>query len=317
MHPEYSLDWARSTLNQLGYEIHGDVRLIRDMPWSRIDCFNTSQGRVYLKSMDKPFAIEPVLLKFLFDKISQNITEIIASNNELHCFLMKDAGVCLRGVLKNNYDLGLFCKALQKCAEIQLKCIDHIDELLSMGVNDWRLRNMPKLYEDFIARTDLLSGDGMTDFEIKQLKELLPKFRALCNHLEGYGIPETLEHGDFHDNNVLVKDGVITINDWGDSFISHPFISLALALDSARRNHGMQEDSERYVKARDTYLVEWVAYGNEALLLKSFELVKTLKHLVFAMSFSRIKLCPGIEKFPELNGYVADSMRGLIRLLSL
>lgn len=311
------LQWTQQTLNHLGYKIHGAPRLIRDMPWARIDCFDTSQGPIYLKTVALTFAIEPILLTFLFKKITPDVTEVIAFNKKNHSFLIKDAGICLRGILKNHYDLSLFCKALQTCAEIQLQCVDHIDELLAMGLNDWRLRNMPELYENFTAQSDLLTTDGITNFELKKIRELLPKFRSLCNNLESFKIPETLEHGDFHDNNILVKDGIITINDWGDSFISHPFISLATALDSAKRNHGMQEESKRYLKARDAYLELWTSYGDADHLLQAFQMAKTLKHFVFTKSFSRIKLCPGIREVPGLHGYMADSMRELIRLLSL
>ncbi len=58
------------------------------------------------------------------------------------------------------------------------------------------------------------------------MQELAPRFAQICDELAAFGIPETLNHGDFHDGNVLVKNGRITLFDWGDGCVAHPFVSL-------------------------------------------------------------------------------------------
>ncbi len=47
-------------------------------------------------------------------------------------------------------------------------------------------------------------------------------------------------------------------------------------------------------------------------LRKAFEVAKILHLFVFAMGFSRIKSCPGIENFPRFKGYVAGSLREML-----
>ena len=49
--------------------------------------------------------------------------------------------------------------------------------------------------------------DPLTKNELNQLGLLQPTFFDLCLQLAGFNIPETIEHGDFHDNNVLVQWG--------------------------------------------------------------------------------------------------------------
>ena len=53
---------------------------------------------------------------------------------------------------------------------------------------------------------------------------------SLCAQLDGFGIPETLQHDDLHDGQVFVGDGRHLVLDWGDACISHPFFSLAVTV---------------------------------------------------------------------------------------
>lgn len=303
--------WAQDTLRSLGYAIQ-ELYVVRDRPWSCVSCYKTSKGKIYLKSMAAPYANEAILLQFLADQGIQNITQVIASNDVLSCFLMEDAGQPLRENQTSAFDLNVFCRYLQIYAGIQIKCIPLIEGLFAQGVNDWRLEKLPHLYEDFIQKREILLDDGLTLFEIDQLEQAVPKIRVLFEKLASYGISETIEHGDFHDNNILVQGDILTINDWGDSSISHPFFSLAAALDSAKRNHDLQESDERYGVAQDAYLVKWLEFAPMDTLREAFEGAKILHRFVFSLGFSRIKMCPRIEEFPKFKGYVAGSLRELL-----
>ena len=55
--------------------------------------------------------------------------------------------------------------------------------------------------------------------------------RALCDELAGYGIPETIQHDDFHDGQVYVRDDRYSLLDWGDACVSHPFFTLSVTLE--------------------------------------------------------------------------------------
>ncbi|MBP6985205.1 MAG: GNAT family N-acetyltransferase [Alphaproteobacteria bacterium] len=304
------LFWAKETLSSLQYDIQGEPKIVREVPWSCVYSFNTSKGRVFLKYMDPEFSLEPKLLKYLHDNVTQNVTEVIASDGQLSCFLMKDAGEPLRPILKAEFNQELFAHALTLCADIQLTCIPHVDRLIALGINDWRLDKIPILYKEFIDKKELLKADGLTESEIEQLHHLTSTMDYLCDKLKAYGIPETIEHCDFHDNNILIQDAVMTINDWGDASISHPFFSCVSALESAKRNHNLQDDA--YMKILCTYLDKWSSYGSKQDLLTAFTLARQIRFFMFALSFSRIKSCPEIDKFPEFNGYMAEALRSFI-----
>lgn len=308
-----TLLWAQEFLGSNGYELQDEPFIVKEVPWSKITCFTTDRGLIYLKFMAKPFAKEAILLQFLFNHVTKSVTEVIASNEELSCFLMKDAGEVLRKIQKENFKADYLCQLLDLIAKIQITSIQHVDSLLTIGINDWRLARLPDLYANFVSQIELLTEDGLTLPEIKNLQKLSPKIQILCEKLSSYNISETIEHGDFHDNNALIQGNGLTISDWGDSSISHPFFSCASALNSAKRHHHLVETDPVYVNALKVYLEQWKNYGTENELHKAFEIAQLLTHIIFSLNFSRIKFCPGIEKFPEYNGYIAGALREFVK----
>ena len=88
-----------------------------------------------------------------------------------------------------------------------------------------------------------------------------------------YDIVETIEHGDFHDNNCLIDaQDALVFNDWGDAVITHPFFSLISFLKSAERHHNISVNTALYQDLRDTYLTTWQDFEPESRLLEAFEL---------------------------------------------
>jgi CHAT domain-containing protein len=49
--------------------------------------------------MAAPFVIEPKILQFMHENFSTAVTEVIAMNEQLSCFLMKDAGQVFRDAI--------------------------------------------------------------------------------------------------------------------------------------------------------------------------------------------------------------------------
>ncbi|MFN8411166.1 MAG: hypothetical protein U0Z26_02135 [Anaerolineales bacterium] len=39
-------------------------------------------------------------------------------------------------------------------SEVQVGCIEHVPELLALGIPDWRLAHLPKFYNDLLADVD-------------------------------------------------------------------------------------------------------------------------------------------------------------------
>lgn len=308
-----TIEWAQDYLLANGYTIDGPPELARAMPWSIVTHFSTSKGSIYLKEMAPLFSLEPTLIRALSEWDGDAVPRVIAMNKDLRCFLMEDAGVCLRNHQKNGLQTDLFCKALKIYARIQLKSAKHVDALLSIGVPDWRMAKLPELYHQLMNQEDILQADGLTADEIKALQRLQGKVSDLCSLLSDHKIPETIEHADFHDNNILVKEDHPTISDWGDAVISHPFFSLASCLNSATRNHGLKESEERYNAMKNAYLDHWLEFGAKDQLLEAFQLAKKLRLIQVALNFCRVKKGANLDSPHDFDGYIATALRDFMK----
>jgi hypothetical protein len=248
--------WAQDILSQHRYKLLEEPQIVRTMPWSTVISFRTSQDFVYLKCMAKEFAYEATLLEFLNKQKFLGLPNVIAINNVDGSFLMHDAGEPLRLTLTKNYDISIVCNVLRSYAKLQIDCINLTDSLIKRGAKDCRLVKLPRLYQKFLSKKQLLIFDGLTLDEIEILQNLSGVFESLCQTLGSFNIPETLEHGDFHDNNILLNKDKITINDFGDSTVSHPFFSIALLLNSSKRQYNFSDFDKTYIILRDCYLQE-------------------------------------------------------------
>lgn len=306
-----AIAWATNSLTQKGYVLQGALELVREMPWSIVSRFLTNQGWVYFKQMASPFAVEPTVIDIL-SRSSNYLPQIIDKHPTLPCFLMQDAGINLREQLKTHYQTQEVGNLLQSYAQLQQNTRSEISSLLAQGVPDWRLSTLPTLYKQLLHQEALLLQDGVTPAEIARLHTLHSHFSELCTQLATYALPETIEHCDFHDNNILIQNNQMVINDWGDTVISHPFFSLASWLNSASRHHGFTPSDVRYVFLRDAYLAKWLEYGSQATLLDAFALVQKVRPLYFTLNFSRVASCPGIAQFTQFQGYMAEALREFI-----
>lgn len=298
------IKWAENELAKIGCTLLETPKIIRSMPWSTVLCFQTSQGKIYLKSMAQYFTYEPALLSFLTQQGVPHLPTILAIHQDNHCFLMKDAGEPLLPILKAHYDVSMIKQALKTYAGLQLKCIPFIDRLIDIGVMDFRLKKLPTLFELFLEDSEL-------GFKLEDLESLRKSKKALenmCQTLDAIGIPETLEQGDFTDDNMLIKNNEIIFNDFGDAMISHPFFSIVAFLNSTQNEHHLNPSSQNYLSLRDVYLSEWKDYASHDKLLQAFEIANTLIPFVWALALKRIKSCPGIEA-AEYNFYVEKVLK--------
>lgn len=106
--------------------------------------------------------------------------------------------------------------------EIQSMAVEHVDELVGLGVPDWRA-------DSFIERVTQAAdkyADQLTTQERDELGKLVAGLPERFGNLADCGIPDSLVHGDFHPGNVR-SDGVRrVILDWTDSVIGHPALDV-------------------------------------------------------------------------------------------
>lgn len=309
MLPQAIHDWAVTALSERGMTATRAPELVRAMPWSQVWRLPTAQGDVFLKHMEPLFAHEPRILRFLGATLRAPVPEVIADNPTLHCFVMRDAGQPLRPLLLARYAPELIVQALQTCARIQQQALPHIATLLQLGAMDWRLQRLPDLFAGLLDNQPLMAAEGIAEPERAAFLACLPKLRTACAALAACGIPETLEHGDFHDNNIMFKGGAVIINDWGDASISHPFFSLSSLLESAGRNHKLHADDARASLFTTAYLTCWEGFAPAAELEKALALARVIRPVQFSINYSRLAQNAALQPDAYHAGWIAACLR--------
>lgn len=284
------LEWASSFLVANGYTIQNAPKLVQSTPWSTVWRFETGMGFIYLKRSIQEFFIETNIIRLIDTLIHDCVPKVLTVNLDLNCFLMQDAGVTLREIFKYKFDADLLEEAIKKYTAIQSTMSAKIDALLDLGVLDWRLNKIPDMYSQLIANDELLDEIGILPSEKAELQVLKSKLSDICDRLTSYKIPQTLDHSDFHDNNILIdeKNNHITIIDLGEVVVSHPFFSLHSCLFYAQYCNYFNKDDQNYLKIKNACLHNFMRFESEDKLLDIFDITYMLHPLYYIFTVMRL-----------------------------
>lgn len=294
------IQWAYNYLSSHNYPLKNTFpETIQDTPWSYVARFSTTTGYIYLKHTPKLLALEAIITQILHDQFHASVPEIIAHNAELNCFLMKDAGTPLRGILKKKFGAALLCKAIDQFTALQLEVADHVNIFLDKGVPDWRLNKLPDLFQQLLLEKDVLREDGLSDVEISELEKQLPRVSYLCKKLSDYSIKQTIVQCDFHDNNLLIdnKSQNITFIDLGEIVISHPFFSLIGCLRQAKLHHALTEEDDAYLQLKEACLKNYMTFESKKDIAEAFEIAHQLWFIYESLAQYRLRVACDKARF--------------------
>lgn len=269
------IKWALSTLNELGYQLKTTKpQIILDTAWSAVCRFQTNLGLIYLKKVPSALSLEANVILLLQKQFNAPVPKILAHNQELHCFLMQDAGIPLHEVFKQEFKPNFLIDAMHHDTMLQINSADKISLFLDLGVPDWRLPQLPSLYHQLMKEEELLIGDGLTQAELKQLINLESKVQIFCDQLVSFKVPDTFGHADFHDKNILVHPNThqTTLIDLGEVVITHPFFSFVNCLYRATENLKLQ--NSQYRKLQEDCFRNWLSIESSAHLYEIITIIE-------------------------------------------
>ncbi|MGH3085304.1 MAG: phosphotransferase, partial [Gaiellaceae bacterium] len=251
--------WIEERVAQLGSRVGGAIDQLHVYPWSTVMRVPTSSGDVYFKANSEASLWEAALVTLLAARRPDCVPPLLAADLERGWMLMADAGTRVREIVERERDLARWLEILPLYAGLQIDLAADAGELLELGVPDLRLSKLPAKYEEML--------DGLVDLPSRDRRRLVGsvgRVREMCEELAGYGLPETIQHDDFHDSQVFVRDGRYLLLDWGDACVSHPFFTLAVTLVGVL-SWGLDDiqgsvDVEPF---RDAYLVPFERFAAE------------------------------------------------------
>jgi hypothetical protein len=222
----------------------GDVEQPHVRPWSTALRVPTNDGALWFKANMPALAHEAVVVELLATRAPKLVPGLVAIDHERGWMLMRDGGEQLRQQIDREQSLERWLDVLPLYAELQLAAMPDAERFVQRGVPDRRLATLPQQYESLLERVA-----GFAD------AELVARAAALCEQLASVGIAETIQHDDLHDAQVLMRNGTYVFFDWGDSCITHPFLSMSVPLEGVIR-WGLDdvEDSVDLRPFRDAYL---------------------------------------------------------------
>jgi RimJ/RimL family protein N-acetyltransferase len=290
------ITWATETLGIIDNKTLIGSKVLVQKPWSNVLEINAGKEPIYLKQTPRDLFLEAAIIKFLRNQCNVSIIpEIVAENQALHCFLTKKCGdISLRDYFNGKLQKNILIQGIVCYKKMQRATEQHINELISLGVPDWRLDKFPTHYKQLIADSEFLSNCGLSTKQQKKLYQYEDIVAALCKQLAEYHIHECFNHSDFHDNNILyhLSNQTTSIIDLGETAINHPFFSLAALLYDTKTRYGLNEDSTDYQALKSACYSDYLESNH--LLRKAILIIELLLPLYLLLAHMRFAtaICP-------------------------
>ena len=253
-------EWIHAEAARLDLGAIGVIDQHHVRPWSTVMRVPTESGDVYFKANAAALQHEAAAVTLIAAHRPDCVPPLLAVDLGRGWMLMADAGDRLRETVERERDLSCWLDILPLYAGLQIDLADHADELAAVGVPDMRLSTLPSSFEKMLD--DL--GD-LPEYDLRRLEGNVSRVAEMCDELAGYGLPETIQHDDFHDGQVFVCDGRYQLLDWGDACVSHPFFTLSVTLEGTLA-WGLDDiqGSVDVTPFRDAYLEPFTPLANGA-----------------------------------------------------
>ena len=274
--------WMREQLRELGREAVGAIEQVRNNSISSVLRARTTEGDVYLKAASPHFRHEARITRGLAARFPEHLPRVLAADEERSWMLLEDFSPLLRGAPLETWE-----ETLLIAGELQRRNVGEADWLYSIGCAD---RRLAVLRDQIPALVDAPEVRAELDEALRgTLVARVPELQAMCDELAGCGVPETLIHGDLHGGNVARGGGRVTIFDWTDGAVGHPFLDLVTFLPTERRKPPGVDDAKAAARRlADAYLEGWTTFASPAQVRRAIELVKTVGQLHHAQSYLQI-----------------------------
>jgi Ser/Thr protein kinase RdoA (MazF antagonist) len=173
-------------------------------------------------------------------------------------------------------ELPLLLEMVNRLVELQRQWGDRVEELLALGLPDWRAPTLGAAITDVIART----RDEIPAEDRAVLADFVRQLPNRFDDVNTCGLRNTLVHGDFHPGNFRGDDRSLTLLDWGDSGVGHPLLdqpaflaAIPGACVGAVRAHWLQQWSAAVPgsdPARASVLLAPIAAARQAVIYRKF-----------------------------------------------
>jgi hypothetical protein len=302
--------WIDTAFYEAGLIRCGDVEQLRSWERSAIMRARSESGWHYFKETPPQWGHEPVLTKYLSQRFPDVMPEVIKADGKAGRLLVNEFS---GEPLPDSRDPARWCRAYAALGRVQRSLAQSAPSLVKLGVPfrpiETILNEMPELLVD-VRRMRLGLDGGISDAEFEVLNQSQPLLQAACRRLIEGPIPLSLDHGDFWPGNMFADDNSVTLFDWSDAAITHPFFSLVMARDEIAES--LKASPETVEEVVTAYLAEWQAFASLDELRSIFDDAMLVAPIHLGLMYRDVYL-PAMEFVDELDRMTPHFMRWLAR----
>jgi hypothetical protein len=218
--PAADLAWAEQVLLERGLARTGPAEQVRTWNLSSLWRLPTTNGTAWLKVVPWFFAHEGDLLA----RLAGERVPVLLGHDGARILLADIPG-------DDRYEAPLpeLLAMIDMLVDLQTRWLGRVDELLAIGLPDWRGPALAAAIADLVGR----AGSALERADRGALAGFVDGLPARFAALEACGLGDGLVHGDFHSGNIRGKAKGLVLLDWGDSGVGHPLLDQPQFLANA------------------------------------------------------------------------------------
>jgi hypothetical protein len=265
--PTADLAWARALLAERGLRSTAPPTQVRTWNLSSLWRVPVDGQIAWLKVVPHFFAHEGALLAVM---AGARVPTVLGHDGG-RMLLAEIAGEDLYAA-----ELPLLQKMVNLLVELQRSWQGRAEELLALGLPDWRGPALGAAIADVVERTreEIAAEDRVT------LADFVRGLPGRFDDVARCGFKDSLVHGDFHPGNFRGDERSLTLLDWGDSGVGHPLLDQPAFLDAipndtanAVRAHWLRQWREAVPgtdPGRASVLLAPIAAARQAVIYRRF-----------------------------------------------
>jgi hypothetical protein len=279
-----ALDWLKQRARTVGSGRVLAIEHLRCWEFSWLMRVATERDVWFLKCSPPPLDIEADVIERLAVIAPQRVPRLTARYRAGSGFLM---AAYSEPLLSAGNEPDAWVTAAAQYARLQVDAIAARKDLVARGVP---LRALPDLHAAVAEllgdqTSDIRRRAGLRDNDLRTLRDMRPRFRAMIEELDRLDIPLSIDHGDLWAPNVIMGRNGPRFLDWSDASITHPFFSMLPLLSADDISVPLRRDPNLRTRMRDAYLPPWQQLLGKSSLARAWKIAQPLAALHYAAHY--------------------------------
>ena len=303
--------WTEEQVAPLGLRATGGFRQWNASPTFSLVRMETNDGALWFKATGEPNSHELPVSLLLARLFSKHVPRILGIHRSWNGWLSAEVtGTALNEIS----DCFTWERVAGELAELQIASIGKSRELLEGNCKDFRVAEIVKFIDPFLARmAELMAAQekkSPAPLSNSELDSLRQGLKESCSLLRSFGLPDTLGHIDFNPGNILVSPDHCVFLDWAEGCVTNPVITFEYLRRHMERSGVEEPAGDSRLSA--AYLRPWAAFFSPNDLRGALATAPPVAVFVHAIAGDTWRTLDPVSN-PALAGYFRSLTRRMYR----